>query len=225
MTEPIKLGEVNAFYRDRAKINGFLTRLDTLYTLEPTKYSTDVKKTLYAAYHIKGIAYDWISPYLQDYLDNGNGSSDTTKEIIGKWTTIKEKLHKAVMSMFKQGLSRAIQWDIRKERPDTLDELIDAAIDAENELQEFNSAQPKNNSANIARAKNRPNSANVSKPRFYGGPMPIDLDAANKKRNYTKGLLIQAEKDRRLRNNLCLYCGKPRYVVNDCRAKNNTKPF
>jgi len=123
--------------------------------------------------------------------------------------------------MYKQGLSEGVRWDIRKEKFDTLSEVIEGAIKAENELREFKKPQ-------VVRGMFMPQrqaKANISKPRFYGGPMPMDLDNANKKRNtFKKGPISQTERERRIKNNLCLYCGKEGHIVNDCFAKKNKKP-
>lgn len=48
----------------------------------------------------------------------------------------------------------------------------------------------------------------------------MDLNNANKKRNtFKKGSLSQTEKDRRIKNNLCLYCRKLEYIIDDCYTK------
>lgn len=131
----------------------------------------------------------------------------------------------ALASVFYRGLREEVREQyINREKPTGLDRLIADATKLDNRIMEFKQEKvqrnflPRGNPA----AKRYP--ANVSKPRFYGGPMPMDLDNANKKRNYTKGPLSKAEKERRIKNSLCLYCGKPGHVANDCTAKKK-KPF
>ena len=93
--------------------------------------------------------------------------------------------------------------------------------------------QGKDNSA--FRASNKPNTSKPKQyPKNYYGPMPMDLDAAQRKRSYPnkgkfqkRGKLTQKERDERIKNKLCLYCGKPGHVAKECRAKaqlNNAEP-
>ena len=46
------------------------------------------------------------------------------------------------------------------------------------------------------------------------GPVPMQLDATQR-----RGPIMEAEKKRRRDNNLCLYCGGPGHIANDCPVK------
>jgi hypothetical protein len=46
------------------------------------------------------------------------------------------------------------------------------------------------------------------------GPAPMEVDSI-------RGPLMQAEKDRRRQNNLCLYCGSPGHRAAECRKRTN----
>lgn len=263
----MKLVEADMFHGDRSKLTTFITKLDTVFLLDSAKYNSELKKTTYAAFNMRGIAFEWVSPYLNDYLNDKENATDETKSVMGSWKEMKVKLRKhfgepdklveaqtkimtlrqqgsvheyatkfraliavlkwddkATIPIFRMGLKEGVRWDIRKEKPDTLTELIDTALQSENELQEFQRPQP-HRFVHLQRPANP--KPNIGKPRnsgFYGGPMPMDLDNANKKRNYKKGPISAKERENRIKNNLCLYCGKPGHVANDCFAKNK-KPF
>lgn len=127
------------------------------------------------------------------------------------------------MPIFREGLKPGIKWEIRNEKSvRTLSKLVEKAIEVDNDIQDLKGHT--NNYVHLGRSA-KPNQGKARQHKQpYFGPMPMDLDAANKKRNYTKGPLTQPEKDRRIKNNLCLYCGKPGHVANDCFAKKGKKP-
>ncbi|RDB14615.1 Retrotransposon-derived protein PEG10 [Hypsizygus marmoreus] len=50
--------------------------------------------------------------------------------------------------------------------------------------------------------------------------VPMDVDAITTSTSSApRGKLTPAERDLRFKNKLCLYCGKPNHVVNDCNAR------
>lgn len=110
-----------------------------------------------------------------------------------------------------------------RKAPTTLSGLIKEAIEADNKLQEFYLTNPQRKTFVYYGSTTK--KANVVKPRQpYYGPMPIDLDNANKKRNYKKGPISPKERENRIKNNLYLYYSKPGHVINDCFAKKR-RPF
>ena len=125
---------------------------------------------------------------------------------------------------FRNGLKTEIRREfIHKTIPDKVATFIEEAISVDNKLREFREENKGPRVVTWAKHQHKPN---TGKPRFYGGPMPMDLDNANKKRNtFKKGPLSQAERERRIKNNLCLYCGKEGHIANDCFAKKGKKPF
>lgn len=130
---------------------------------------------------------------------------------------------KALAFIFYQGLKDEVRARyIDKERPNSLGALIDDATAIDNRLMEFKADKGNKGTYIPFRQK-----ANTSKPRFYGGPMPMDLDRAEKKRNFKpkfKGPISKAERDRRIKENLCLYCGGSGHSANACTKKGNKNP-
>lgn len=131
--------------------------------------------------------------------------------------------------LFKRGLKKEIQEAyILRKTPSKLTKLIEDAIEIDNNIREFRYNTRAGNPVypNLPHRPKPP--MNIARPRqpFYGGPMPMDLDNAQRQRQKpggfkpkTRGKLTPAERDHRIQNKLCLYCGKPGHIANDCRAK------
>lgn len=136
----------------------------------------------------------------------------------------------AMAFVFFQGLKQEVRERyIDKEKPDKLNALIEDAIKIDNRIQEFRQDNGKKNHIPYYGR----NQANTSHPRrtkgFYpaGGTMSMDLDMGHKKRQTNKkfvkkGPLSQSERDRRMKNNLCLYCGESGHSARDCPKKGNS---
>ena len=122
-----------------------------------------------------------------------------------------------------------VKWELRNTKTKKLSAFITKAVKIDNNIWEF---QAKNRGYNprvshVAKAVGRPNTAKVRQP--YYGPMPMDLDAAQKKpnkkqsqkkSNWKKGdKLSKEEREKRFREKLCLYCGKAGHIAKDCKGK------
>lgn len=133
------------------------------------------------------------------------------------------------LPVFREGLKPMVKWELRNTKTKKLSAFIAEAIKVDNDIWEF---QAKNRGYNprvshVAKAASRPNTAKTRQP--YYGPMPMDLDAAQrkpsrpksqKKGNWKKGdKLSKEEREKRFRDKLCLYCGKPGHIAKDCKGK------
>jgi hypothetical protein len=109
---------------------------------------------------------------------------------------------------------------VRAQNYANLDDLIDAAILWDNALADFRHAHAPRN-------VNRPNFASVVPPArrtlfpsvpvtstsaSFSGPVPMEVDATSRPR----GPLSDAEKERRRRDGLCLYCASKDHRVINC---------
>lgn len=137
----------------------------------------------------------------------------------------------------KDKFYRGLKYDIREKyilrpRPNTLQELIDDAKLLDHRLTELRLEM----GTRVPATPHKANQAKKKQP--YYGPEPMDLDANQKKprprgqgiykqqpkgkKEFKKyGKLSQEERDRRIKEKLCLYCGKPGHQANECRAKNS----
>jgi len=96
----------------------------------------------------------------------------------------------------------------KDERDDDLQELINKAIRIDNRQHE---RKLEKKGEYRTHTKNEPRTNTKS---TYYGPMPMELDATR-----YKGKLSLKDREYRMRNKLCLYCGKPGHQAKDCRAK------
>jgi hypothetical protein len=98
-------------------------------------------------------------------------------------------------------------------------ELVDSAIEWDNLLYlrrraVSNSRNPRYTFASYDSPRNPSVNVHKTVETSVRGPWPMDVDSVQAYKP-----LIQAEKDLRRKNNLCLYCGKPGHKIDTCRAK------
>ncbi|KAF4546924.1 Hypothetical protein D9617_96g011920 [Elsinoe fawcettii] len=82
--------DVEPFYGDRAHLGRFLTQLKTYFLLERDKYPDNRSRILYAAMQLKGAAFGWFEPYLNQFLDGR--PSDETKAIFSDFDVFQAKI-------------------------------------------------------------------------------------------------------------------------------------
>jgi len=133
----------------------------------------------------------------------------------------------ALTAAFYAGLKEEIKDELsRVGKPNSLAAMITQSQTIDGRIYERRLEKAgKDNSA--FRTNNKPNTSKPKQyPKNYYGPMPMDLDQAQRKKSYPnkgkfqkRGKLTQKERDDRIKNKLCLYCGKPGHVAKECRAK------
>lgn len=102
--------------------------------------------------------------------------------------------------------------------PATVQDLSALAIRLDNRLherrQENKTRTPgfRSNQNNLSRNFSRPNTGSTTS----SGPRPMDIDATKTERFKP---LTNDERQRRMKNNLCFYCGKPGHRVDACPEK------
>lgn len=113
------------------------------------------------------------------------------------------------------------------DEPDDFKDYQDLAIRLDNRIyerkQEGRKSAPKPNPPNTGRTqpKNTTASTTTTTTRAVTGPGPMDLDATRSKKFKP---LTPEERQHRISNSLCLYCGKAGHRAGDCPAKSQ-KPF
>lgn len=134
----------------------------------------------------------------------------------------------ALAAVFYQGLKDSVKDElVRTDRPNELAPLIEIAIRIDNrlyerQLEKGNRNQPvfyQRYQSNTKRT--RPRQQGYYPP---GGSMPMDLDATKgkgyRKQKFQKSgrKLSESQRSERMKNNLCLYCGKPGHRARECKA-------
>jgi hypothetical protein len=69
--------KVEPFHGERSKLIPFLLQLKVVFKLNPDKYDRDTDKAMFAAMHLKGPAFQWFQPTLEDYVDASTPDKDT----------------------------------------------------------------------------------------------------------------------------------------------------
>ncbi|SAL96232.1 hypothetical protein, partial, partial [Absidia glauca] len=142
----------------------------------------------------------------------------------------------ALRSIFYNGLDDIIKDELcRMETPDTLLDLVNLTIRIDNRFHDRRMERKNKYRGPQPSTYNRGQYS-----RNYSGPTPMDLDMttedeptddpeenmdialSDEKPRY--GKLTNEERERRMKNRLCLYCGKPGHVVNQCLRKPNSPP-
>ena len=70
-----KASEPEHFRGDRAKLNSFLTQVNIVFSLEPSRFTTEDSKIMYAANQFRDRAMTWIRPQLDLYMARMRGET------------------------------------------------------------------------------------------------------------------------------------------------------
>ena len=97
---------VDLYYGDRHKCKIFLGQIKMAYVLNPSKYSTEVTKNIFAISKMRGAAFAWAEPYLTQYMDGK--MDDDTKRLMGSFNRFEAEFRK-VFSSNDEGRTAARQ--------------------------------------------------------------------------------------------------------------------
>ena len=239
----------DGFAGDRRYLKGFLAKMNLIFMISPDRFPTDETKVIYIISRLYGNAMNWAAslienrdPCLSNYdafiakINSVYGSFDSTFVANQKLRTIKQRRlgdvrsyilefnryadesswnEEAKMDAFLVGLNDQIANRILEMFPgprslsamQTIAARIDSRIAANRNF--FN---PQNKSNNRPRNNNN----NNSNKRKWN---------SNKRTSNSKprGPLSNEEKERRKRENLCLYCGSSKHLLENCPLRNNNK--
>ena len=224
----------------------FLSQCQLYFLLKGDDFKRPLEKVLFAGSHLRGPAADWFTPYIRD-IARGNNARQETKELFGSFLNFEKGLEQlygsrdkqrvvvrqlqqlkqqgpasqytatfrrlaldsgwndaALATQYYSGLRDSIKDELaRGDRPDDLDALIERSISIDERFFE----------RRMERGRYSGYTPNQKQPRQpYYGPEPMDLSA-------TRGPLTPKDRDHRMKNNLCLYCGKPGHRARECKAK------
>lgn len=229
----------DGFAGDRRYLKGFLAKIDLIFLLYPERYPDDASKVIYLISRFYGQAMNWAAtliekadPCLNDYsafvskLKAFYGSNDSTYVANQMLRTLRQHTlggirgyinefnkyadesswnEQAKMDAFIAGLNNQVALKILEMFPGPRDlislQTIASRIDSRLATRKI---FLNNNNYNYRRNKNQ------SKDKKYKN---------NKGKSQTQrysGPLSKEEKERRKKENLCLYCGSPSHQLNEC---------
>lgn len=216
----------------------FITQCEVVFSLQPTTYSRERARVAYVISLLTGRAREWGTAAWEAGVDFTTRFDSFKEEMIrvfdrsahgeeasrvlsslrqGRGTVVDYSIEfrtlsttcgwnePALVARFLEGLNANVKDEvIARELPTRLDPLIELAIriekrfDLRRRTRVMDSASPS------------PVSAVSSLPSFHSEPEPMQLG----------GLRISAkERERRLINRLCMYCGAPDHFVSVCPVK------
>ena len=127
----------------------------------------------------------------------------------------------AKMQLYKEGLKDNVKLHLIgiHPQPTSLASLINAAVAYDDAYHNLKGSAPKGSFSAIHHAAS--SSTSASGPTSSSEPTPMDLDTTNVKKQNSRGKLTSQEKQRRIDEGLCVYCGSKDCGgikdLNDCR--------
>ena len=228
----------DGFAGDRRFLKGFLAKIELVFILYPERYQDEESKVIYLISRLYGKAMNWAAtlieqndPCLHNYgefkdkLKSFYGSSDFTYTANQMLRSLKQQHiggvrgyilefnqyadestwnEEAKMDAFLAGLHPQIALKILEMFPGPRNLIALQTIASRIDSRLHNNRQFFNNS-NSFRSRPRNN-------------RPRNTTQANKKKTL-RGPLSKSEKERRIRENLCLYCGASDHQLNNCPKK------
>jgi hypothetical protein len=238
----------DGFAGDRRYFKGFLAKIELLFMIYPDRFVDDESKVVYIISRLYGTAMNWaatlienMDPCLGNYeefierMKSVFGNNDATFVANHRLRTIKQKRigdiqhyimefnryaddsswnEEAKMDAFLDGLQDQIATRILEMFPgprslfamQTIASRIDSRISNHRNFNNLTNRQNNNNSNTRNNFKR-----NAGKKPFQSKP------------NKTHGPLSKEEKEKRRKENLCLYCGSTDHQLDNCPIKNRKR--
>jgi hypothetical protein len=237
---PEKYDGTPAYFRD------FLTSVENYVTIQSLTFQTEESKTRFFGTLLTKEALSWYrtilesknpiifkwSAFIEDFTSYfGDAHAQRSAQVAltrlrqgrGPATTYASRFRRvavdtgfdnqALMDRFRSGLKENVKdaLALALDEPKTLEELIRLAIKIDNRLFERETEKAQNDQT-LTKYSRRFESQDF-------GPAPMDIDASVAKVKK----LNHVEKQRRLKEGLCFYCGLPGHRANQCNQKKPTK--
>lgn len=141
--------------------------------------------------------------------------------VFREYAALSEVDEKTKWNCFFRGLKPEIQKALNtgSGTPATFERLVEYAlsIDSTNQMiQGFNNGSHSNSNRSRPNGNGNNNSSSSSASPA-SGPWPMEIDAV--KARLVAGRLPSGERERRRKNNLCLYCGQAGHIVSSCPVR------
>lgn len=239
-----RIGLPDKFDGTRSKFRGFVNQIRMIIRMQPLRYPTEETRVGLIGTLLSGAALSWFSPLvekdsplLEDFdnfleeFTNTFGETDKERTATTKIRSLQQRSRAASVyaAEFRQlacdvdwddkALISAFRWGLRDDvkdlllnlpDPSTLSEAITQAVRCDNRL--FERRQERRSSSGLYRA----DAATPTRQINTSMPEPMQIDASKVLR------LSQEEKDRRRKEDLCLYCGDKGHKAHNCPKKVST---
>lgn len=234
LVEP-RLPPPQRFSGDPSACCGFLTQCSLTFELQPSSFPSDRAKIAYVITLLSGKALSWAtavwnaqSPFCSSYsefeeefkrvFDHPISGREASKRLLslqqGTRSAAEYAIHfrtiaagsgwnnESLMVCFQNGLSETLQDELATREPThNLESLIDLAVRLDNRLRERNLSRQSVLTPPVTSLPTE------KLPPFQGFPEPMQLGGTR---------ISPSERDRRIRERCCLYCGLPGHFRSAC---------
>lgn len=242
--------------KDRSFCSTFISHINLHFMANPSSFTNDQAKVMYAASLLRERAFKWFEPYLHNndlniLADYNNfvtellanlGDPDRLRTTTRKLRHLTQLSSAAAYATEFYQLASFLNWNddalyaqfyegLKSEvkdalavapRPITCQELSNLAINLDNRLHErkMERGRPSANKSPNFSAPGPPYvpPVTITNPAASTAPVPMEIDSIQSKPYKT---LTPEERQRRITNNLCLYCEQPGHRVAVCPNKPN----
>lgn len=83
---------VEYFYGDKPKLKAFLIQCKLAFAADPYRFNDPESKVIFAARRLRGAAFSWFEPIINDKLDKGIEADDDTKYVFESFVHFEEKI-------------------------------------------------------------------------------------------------------------------------------------
>jgi hypothetical protein len=64
------------YYGDRSKLDSFLMSIDIYILFNQYLFRTEAAKIVYAVSYLRGVAFNWVKTYIEDFMAYKNNNSN-----------------------------------------------------------------------------------------------------------------------------------------------------
>jgi hypothetical protein len=232
----VKVNKPKEFFGARSETTTFLTQCSLVFQSDTTTYADHTTKILYIASFLRGDAFQWFQAAVVETkrtFSNFTEFEELFKATFGKDTSVHQDKafddliglkqtkscqayatkfiqlaakvqvdDNAKMHIFKKGLKQNVKLHLigLHPQPTDLTGLITAAV-------QYDDAYHQLNGRAGSSSNHHPQASGTTNP-SNSGPIPMDVDATTVSGSAPRGKLSPQEKQRRIDDGLCLYCGK-----------------
>jgi hypothetical protein len=87
------------YYKDRSKLDSFLISIDIYILFNQYLFGTEAAKVVYVISYLRGIAFNWVKTYIEDFMAYKNSNSNInmlartpTQNIFTSYRVFKDKI-------------------------------------------------------------------------------------------------------------------------------------
>jgi Retrotransposon gag protein len=242
MSRKVKVAPPEYFSGNRKGSRSFLLQLKNIFRAQPDIFASDTDKVAYAISFLRDVAFSWVAPFIESDTEILHsfrlfeekflltfGDTDRERQAERELLSLKQKNRPAsalvadfqrlimdvhwpnasLFSLFYQALNDDVKDEICKcDRPNNIEDYYTLAVRIDNRL--FERRQEKRSSnrfqPRLIEFHDTSNTRQESEPMIIGSTHPHSS-------------LSTDERQRRIAEGLCMYCGSKDHLIASCPTK------